>query len=60
MSNVELTDDELALILTSLHMNIASSEKYIDRNGKGHLDNTTLEALKGMKILYKKIESKYY
>ena len=60
MNNVELTDDELSLILTSLQITIANSKKYIERNGKEHLDNITLEALEEMKILFGKIESKYY
>ncbi|MET4562752.1 uncharacterized protein with ACT and thioredoxin-like domain [Lysinibacillus parviboronicapiens] len=60
MNNVELTDDELALMLTSLQITIASSEKYIERNGKEGLDDLTLDALEEMKILYEKMKSKYY
>ncbi len=60
MNNVELTDDELAIVFTSLQMIIADSEKYIERNGKEHLDIITLEALEEMKILYEKMKSKYY
>ncbi|MEX3743559.1 hypothetical protein [Lysinibacillus xylanilyticus] len=60
MNIVKLTDDELSLIVTSMEIAIVGSEKYIECNGEGHLDNVTLEALEEMKIIYKKIESKYY
>ena len=60
MNYVELTDDELSAIMTSLQYTINGIDKYIDKNGKGSLDSATLQAAEEMKALYKKIESKYF
>lgn len=60
MNNVELTDDELSVIVTALQYTITGFNKYVDKKGKDSLDSATLQAVEEMKALHKKIESKYY
>ncbi|QPQ35885.1 hypothetical protein [Lysinibacillus sp. JNUCC-52] len=60
MNNIELTDDELSVIMTSLQYTMNGFNIFIDKNGKDSLDSLTLQAVKEMKILYEKLESKYF
>lgn len=60
MNNLEPTDDELSVIITSLQYTITGFNKYNDKNSKDSLDSATLQAVEVMKALHKKIESKYY
>ncbi|WP_310876954.1 hypothetical protein [Priestia megaterium] len=59
-NQVNLTDDELATIQTSLATTLASYRKYIKLNGEDSLDLTTEETMKAMNELYKRFERDYF
>lgn len=59
-NEVELTDDELALFVTSLEMSLKSYEKYVDEHGKDDLDDLTKETLKEMKSLFDRLKEEYF
>lgn len=60
VNQLELTDDELSLIVTSLITTLAGYEGYVKHHGKESLDCETLEAIDDMTTLYKKLDSKYF
>lgn len=59
-NKINLTDDELSLIATSLQMTIMANEKYIQMNGEQGLDFQTKEAMKEMRALYDKLNREYF
>lgn len=59
MNNVELTDDEISLIVTSLITSIASAQTYIQNYGQDKLDDSTQSAFEDMKELLDKLEKKF-
>lgn len=59
-NNVNLTDDELSVIMTSLQMSIMSYEKYKEQNGGSNLDFNTRQAVQEMKKLYEKLNKDYF
>lgn len=60
MNDVKLTDDELALIATSLIAIIVSYEKQVERNGKDSLDCENIKSIEAMKLLYEKLDTEYF
>jgi hypothetical protein len=59
-NKVDLTDDELSVIQTSLEVSIRSFEKYIEINGESSLDFQTREAFQSMKKLHAKLNKEYF
>lgn len=59
-NNLNLTDDELTLIVSSLQITIMGHEKYIQTNGDEKLDFKTIEAIKEMKKLYERLNKEYF
>lgn len=59
-NKVNLTDDELSLIATSLMMTLAAHEKYTEQNGDSNIDLATKEAIKGIMKLYNRLNKEYF
>lgn len=59
-NKVNLTDDELSLIMTSLMMTISAHNKYVEQNGSSGLDLATGEAIEGIKELYNRFNKGYF
>lgn len=59
-NKVELSDDELSLVVTSLLMTISGYEKYIQENRESNLDIQTKEVIKDTKILYERLNKEYF
>ena len=59
-NKVNLTDDELSLITTSLQMTLLGHERYLQVNGEESIDFQTKETIKGMKELFERLDKEYY
>ena len=59
-NNLNLTDDELSLIATSLQMTIMGHEKYVSVNGEAGLDYETKQGIEEMKILFERLNREYF
>lgn len=59
-NKVDLTDDELSVIMTSLMMTIAAHNKYVEENGSSGLDVATGEVIESMKELYNRFRKEYF
>lgn len=59
-NKVNLTDDELSLIQTSLEMSINTFKKYKEKNGDAGLDFASLEAFEGFKELFARLNKEYF
>lgn len=59
-NKVDLTDDELSLVVTSLQMNIMGHEKYVQMNGENTLDAYTEGIIKDMKSLLERLGREYF
>ncbi|WP_162986435.1 hypothetical protein [Virgibacillus sp. Bac332] len=57
MNNIQLTDDEISLMETSLMLTLASYSKYKKMYGENSLDLETENAIKGMKELKNKLNN---
>lgn len=59
-NQVNLTDDELSLIQTALHLAVVSYDKYIQANGELGLDGETQEAIERMNKLHYRLNKEYF
>lgn len=59
-NKVILTDDELALIQTSLMLTLTSHKEYVEQYGEEGLDFQTKEGIKGMIELYERLKKEYF
>lgn len=59
-NNVQLTDDELSVIMSSLWLTINSIQRQIDVNGDGSLDVLTMEVFNEATQLHNRIEKEFY
>lgn len=57
---LDLTDDELSLIQTSLQLTMKSHERYTQVKGEKGLDFQTKQAFKEMKELYERLNKEYF
>ena len=59
-NNVELTDDELSVIMTALTMTVSSFELHIEKNGTSKLNLMDLQAYSQTKELKDKLQNEYF
>jgi hypothetical protein len=59
-NQVNLSDDELSVIQTSLQLSLTSFEKYVITNGEHSLDYQTKEVYKDMQSLFDRLNKEYF
>lgn len=59
-NKLELTDNELVLIVVSLDLSIKAHDAHVEKYGEDKLDNETREGIKGMRKLSDKLAREYF
>lgn len=60
MINLQITGDELDLMMTGMKMSTIATEKYMSLNGEDSLDYGTMLVYKEMIDLLEKLEKEHY
>lgn len=59
-NNVELSEEELIVMHTSLHIVLMGYEQQVEANGIDSLSQETKQAIKGVRALYNRFEKEFF